>query len=77
MTRALHIGLLLMALLGLLGQSTAMALVPAPVTIGSLQVSIGHGLHGQGERACSRKSAVQHDDDAMHGRDGLRAGGLG
>ena len=40
MTRALHIGLLLMALLGLLGQSTAMAMVPAPVTIGSLQVSM-------------------------------------
>ena len=40
MTRPLHIGLLLIALLGLVGQSTAMAMVPAPMTIGSMQASM-------------------------------------
>ena len=40
MTRALHIGLLLMALLGLVSQSTARAMVPAPMTIGSVQASM-------------------------------------
>ena len=40
MSRALHIGLMLMALLGLLGQSTAMAMVPAPQNMASLQVSM-------------------------------------
>ena len=40
MTRSLHIGLLLMALLGLIGQSTAMAMVPAPMSIGSMEASM-------------------------------------
>ena len=36
----IHICLLLAALGGLLGQSTAMAMVPAPIGIGSLQASM-------------------------------------
>jgi hypothetical protein len=36
----MHIGLLLMALMGLIGQSTAMAMVPTPMTIGSMQASM-------------------------------------
>lgn len=37
MTRALHLGLLLMALLGLIGHSGAMAMAPAPRDAGSMQ----------------------------------------
>ena len=40
MTRSLQIGLLLMALLGLMGQSTAMAAVPALMSSGSIQASM-------------------------------------
>ena len=40
MTRALHIGLILMALLGLLGQSTAMAMEAVPQSTGLLQASM-------------------------------------
>ena len=59
MTRALHLGLLLMALLGLFGQSTARAMVPTPLTIGSLQVSMsdmncmeGAKAHVPGKAPC-------------------------
>jgi len=40
MKRLLHIGLLLMALLGLMGQSTAMAMTPARVTGMATQESL-------------------------------------
>ena len=40
MTRLFHICLLLAALGGLIGQSTAMAMVPAPIGTGSLQASM-------------------------------------
>ena len=40
MTRALHICLLLLALLGLLGQSTAMAMAALPRSTGVLQASM-------------------------------------
>ena len=40
MTRIIHICLLLAALSGLLGQSTAMAMVPTPISTGSLQTSM-------------------------------------
>ena len=40
MTRTLYLGLLLMALLGLIGQSGAMAMAPAPMDAGSMQASI-------------------------------------
>ena len=39
MTRALHIGLLVMALLGLIGQSTAMAMAPTSAMTQSMQAS--------------------------------------
>ena len=40
MTRMIHICLLLAALGGLLGQSTAMAMVPSPIVTGSFQASM-------------------------------------
>ena len=40
MTRLFHICLLLAALSGLLGQSTAMAMVPTPISSGSLHASM-------------------------------------
>lgn len=40
MARALHIGLLLMALLGLTGQSGAIAMVPTPIDSSSIQASM-------------------------------------
>ncbi|MEO5613167.1 MAG: hypothetical protein ABIT68_10565 [Sphingomicrobium sp.] len=40
MTRLFHICILLAALLGLTGQSTATAMMPAPTSIGSAQVSM-------------------------------------
>lgn len=40
MTRLFHICLLLAALGGLIGQSTAMAMAPAPISAGSLQASM-------------------------------------
>ena len=39
-TRLVHICLLLAALSGLIGQSTAMAMVPTPMTVGSVQAGM-------------------------------------
>ena len=40
MKRLIHLGLLLMALLGVIGQSTATAMVPAQIVTGSMHASM-------------------------------------
>lgn len=57
MTRLIHICVLLAALGGMVGQSTAMAMVPAPMSTGSLQTSMADmGCFGMANVPAPEKS---------------------
>lgn len=57
MTRPLHFGLLLMALLGLIGQSTAMAMAPARVVGSSSNDMVAASMAGMDCQDMSRAPA--------------------